>query len=242
FYFPALRTDWDAEDIRSTLRDGVEAGEGALSWPLSSHDDPHAAERFGGGEVGARRARAYFALFAGLPGIPFLYMGDELGLDNGELREGEFADPVTTRNEGQKGRDGSRTPMLWEPEKRYGFTTGQPWLPFGVNRHPEQSAAAQEDDPSSHLHAMRELLRVRRALPDLVGDAPVEWIGSGPVVGYRRGSTVVACNVSSERAEVDIEAAEIHLTTGIGASAEIGEGGMLVVPSDSTVYARVTVG
>ncbi|MFO7727926.1 MAG: hypothetical protein R6X11_06325, partial [Desulfonatronovibrio sp.] len=58
-------------------REGAEQGEvrqrsarSRLAWPLSSHDAPHAATRFGGGEVGARRALAYLTLLCALPG-PF---------------------------------------------------------------------------------------------------------------------------------------------------------------------------
>ncbi|MDX1659779.1 MAG: alpha-amylase family glycosyl hydrolase [Nitriliruptorales bacterium] len=242
FCFPALRTAWDPEDIRTTLTAAVDAGAGALSWPLSSHDDPRAATRFGGGESGARRARAYFALLAGLPGIPFLYMGDELGLDDGELAADEVADPVAVRNEGQTGRDGSRTPMIWEPGDGFGFTAGEPWLPFGRNRSDEQTVAAQRGDPTSHLEAMRALLRARRSLLDLAAGGSVEWIGGSSVVAYRRGDALVACNVGGAPAVLETGAAVdvLHLTTP-DETAQM-DGGTMTVPADTTVYAAVTPG
>ncbi|MDX1621639.1 MAG: alpha-amylase family glycosyl hydrolase, partial [Nitriliruptorales bacterium] len=242
FCFSALRTGWDATEIRATLQAGVAAGAGALSWPLSSHDDPRAATRFGGGESGAQRARAYFALLAGLPGIPFLYMGDELGLDDGELAADEVADPVAVRNEGQTGRDGSRTPMLWEPGDGFGFTNGSPWLPFGRNRSKEQTAASQEGEPTSHLEAMRKLFAVRQSLPDLLGDAPLDWVGRGAVVAFRRGDTVVACNVGEKDEVLDVgtPAEVVHVTLpGVAGRAD---GTTVEVPPDATVYARLTPG
>ena len=104
FFFPALHTTWDADAITRALHDGVAHGRGRFSWPLSSHDDARAASRFGGGSDGTERALAFFAFLSALPGIPFLYQGDELGLENGEVPPAASADPITVRNAGAPGR------------------------------------------------------------------------------------------------------------------------------------------
>jgi alpha-glucosidase len=197
FCFPALHTGWDADDVRATLQRSVEAGGHHFAWPLSSHDDPHAASRFGGGEVGARRALAYLTLLCGLPGVPFLYQGDELGLDDGDTDAHE--DPISVRNPGATGRDGSRTPVPWEPGPGFGFTSGEPWLPFGTNRTDAHTAAAQDGDPSSPLERTRALLRVRRQLSDLTGEVDATWPATAPdVVAVRRGTTSVLLHVASD--------------------------------------------
>jgi alpha-glucosidase len=230
FCFPALRTAWDAAEIRAMLEDAVAAGRGRLAWPLSSHDDPRAAERFGGGEVGAQRQLAYFTLLVALPGIPFLYQGDELGLDNGVVSHAE--DPIAVRNAGAQGRDGSRTPLPWDRSDHLGFTTGEPWLELGSNREPEQSASAQLEDPGSHLHRMRELLWTRRGLPDLRGDAPVEWLGDGPLVALRRGGTVVACNVGDDPVELPVTGHVRYVSTG---RPPVHADGVLTIDADTAV-------
>jgi alpha-glucosidase len=190
FCFAALHTTWDAGDIRETLRQNVEASGDALSWPLSSHDDRRAATRFGGGALGARRTLGYLTLLCGLPGNPFLYQGDELGLDDGAIDVAE--DPISVRNPGAVGRDPQRSPMLWEPGPGFGFTTGEPWLPFGTNRTDEQTAAAQAGDPRSSLSRTRTLLHTRRRLLPLVDGSPTTWLtGTGPVVAIVRGEDVV---------------------------------------------------
>ena len=187
FAFATLHTPWDVEQIRTTLGGLVEAGGGHFAWPLCSHDDPRAATRFGGGEVGARRARAYLTLLCGLPGVPFIYQGDELGLDDGTLADDSAQDPIAVRNPGAAGRDPVRTPMLWEPVDGFGFTTGTPWLPFGDNRRPEQAAAAQTGVPGSPLERTRDLLRARRELPALRHGTGWDWLTSaGPVIALRR--------------------------------------------------------
>jgi alpha-glucosidase len=235
FCFPALHTGWDAAEIRDMLEASVAAGRGRLAWPLSSHDDPRAAERFGGGELGARRQLAYFTLLAGLPGIPFLLQGDELGLDNGVVTHHE--DPVAVRNAGAEGRDGSRTPVPWDTSEHLGFTTGEPWLELGTNRTPEQSAAVQLEDPASHLQRVRELLRVRRALPDLLGDPPVEWFGAGTLVAYRRGRTVVGCNLGPGPVALPVTGQVRYASTGRPLTSEDGA---VTIPADTAVIVTET--
>jgi alpha-glucosidase len=192
FAFATIEPAWDAAEIRAQLLPYVETCEERLAWPLSSHDAPHAATRFGGGEVGARRALAYLTLLCGLPGVPFLYQGDELGLGDGVLPEGVAEDPIALRLEGVPGRDPARTPMLWEPGPGHGFTTGTPWLPFGANHDGRQSVAAQVADPTSPLERTRALLHARRALTALRGPSPARWLSDdGPVLMVERGEEVL---------------------------------------------------
>jgi alpha-glucosidase len=187
FYFPTLKTPWDADELGTMLHEATDAGGHRLAWPLGSHDDPRAATRFGGGELGARRAAAYLTFLTTLPGVAFLYQGDELGLDDGELAPGEATDPIAVRNPGATGRDGVRTPMLWAPGPGFGFTTGEPWLPFGRNRRDEHTVAAQRDVPGSWLERTRALLHARRELPALRSASPVTWLSDrGPVLAVRR--------------------------------------------------------
>ncbi|MTV25083.1 alpha-amylase [Nitriliruptoraceae bacterium ZYF776] len=240
FYFPALRTPWDVDALRGMLEVGVAEGGRRFAYPLSSHDDPHAASRFGGGEVGTRRSLAYATLLCGLPGVPFLYQGDELGLDDGEVEASHHSDPLAVRNPGAVGRDGSRTPMPWDRGDGFGFTTGEPWLPFGANRHDELTAAAQAGRPGSPLERTRALLATRRQLRDLRGDAPLRWLDAGPdVIAFTRGDVLVAVHVGRDGADADAEVsvdapdAELVHTSGDGASLRDGT---LTLPVDTAAY------
>jgi alpha-glucosidase len=241
FCFPALHTDWDAEDIGTTLRHATTAGGQHFAWPLSSHDDPHAASRFGGSDLGARRALAYLTLLAALPGVPFLYQGDELGLDDG-LTDAAH-DPISVRNPGAVGRDGCRTPVTWEPGEGFGFTTGTPWLPFGSNRSDARTAAAQEGVAGSPLERTRALLHVRRELPDLTGGLPATWLDlSGPLVGVRRGATTVVLHVAggagldgAHARSVDVGEVDLVYASADGARVEDGR---LHLPPDCTAIVR----
>lgn len=192
FSFDTLKVGWDADAIRETLRSYVQSSGDSVAWPLSSHDDPRAATRFGGGDLGARRALAYLTFLCGLPGVPFLYQGDELGLDDGILDPSIARDPVAVRNTGESGRDGVRTPMLWEPRPGFGFTHGEPWLPFGANHDNGRTAAAQASDPTSWLERTRALLAVRRQLGALTDGSATTWVtDDGPVIAVDRGGEVL---------------------------------------------------
>ena len=194
FGFVALRVGWDADQICGRLRPFVDSLGESVAWPLSSHDDSRAASRFGGGEVGARRALAYLTLLCGLPGAVFLFQGDELGLDDADLDAEVAQDPVALRIPGATGRDPYRSPMPWARGRHLGFTTGEPWLPLGHNRTPADTVEAQLADPDSHLERTRRLLATRRALPPLTDGSPLEWVlEDGPVIAVERGGEVLVC-------------------------------------------------
>ncbi|MDQ3708704.1 MAG: DUF3459 domain-containing protein, partial [Actinomycetota bacterium] len=136
-------------------------------------------------------------LLMGLPGTPFLFQGEELGLTNGVVPREQAQDPVARRTEAV-GRDGARTPLPWAPGPGWGFTDGpQTWLPM-EGRTEADTVAVQRADPSSMLHRYRALIALRDALPDLRRQ-PVEWVGEdGPVVAYRRGDVIVAANCGDQ--------------------------------------------
>lgn len=205
FCFPALRTPWDARAIATTLAGAVTASYGRFAWPMSSHDDPRAAERFGGGDLGAARALAYFTLLAALPGIPFLYQGDELGLDNARLDPAAFQDPGSRGRPVVWSRDAVRTPMPWDTSAERGFSTATSWLPIPDNHGAQRSVAAQVADPGSVLHRYRALINGRDAwLPDT---DDVTWLPvDDTLVGIRRGDVLVALNTGDEAAQVDLAA------------------------------------
>ena len=165
FNFTFLLEEWDAERIRaavdSTLASLGEVG-ATPTWVLENHDVTRLPTRYGGGEDGLRRARAAGLLLLALPGVAFLYQGQELGLEEVDLPDAVRQDPVFLRTRGaRKGRDGCRVPIPWEDgPPGFGFTTGEPWLPI-----PETwaalSVAAQSED--ARLDALALPLGARAA-------------------------------------------------------------------------------
>lgn len=133
------------------------------SWTFSNHDVVRAVSRMSGtlpGEpVSDDFAVALNAALISLPGTIFFYQGEELGLAEAPIEPDQRRDPV--------GRDGCRTPMVWDGSKvNAGFGAGSPWLPIPKN-HVEQAVAQQEKDPRSVLSRTRALLKWRQAQPAL---------------------------------------------------------------------------
>jgi alpha-glucosidase len=93
-----------------------------------------------------------------LPGMPFIYYGDELGMEDVPVPKEKVKDPFAAPD--GKGRDVVRTPMIWDSGKHAGFSDAEPWLPVGPN-YRKMSVAAQQDDEQSFLNLYRVLLRIR---------------------------------------------------------------------------------
>lgn len=214
FWFEPMHTEWDAAALRSVLADPHREAGANVGWVMSSHDDPRAPGRFGGGREGAERARGLFTMLSMMPGLPFLYMGDELGLSDGQVEPDRFIDPVVFRTGVvTDNRDGCRTPMPWEPgSPMFGFTSlDDGWLPHG-GRTDADTVAAQSADSDSPLAHMRRLLHTRRTwfASDLAGVGSVTF---GPideenpsVIWFDRGPLRCVLNTADTLAEVPVPA------------------------------------
>ena len=195
FNFLSLDARWDESDWRSLVRT-VGEGLGESAWPtwvLSNHDTPRHRTRFGGSE---RRARAAAVLLLSLRGSPFVYAGEELGLEDAEVGLAARVDPG--------GRDGCRAPIPWTREPPHGWPGGH-WLPFGPEPH-GRSVEAQEANASSMLHLYRLLLETRRASPAL-REGSLELLGApAGVLLFERAAEgdrrVIAVCFADEAAQV----------------------------------------
>ncbi len=237
FWFPTLHIGWDVERIRETLDAALSRAGERTSWPISSHDDPYAATRFGGGDRGRERALAYLTLTSCLPGSVFFQQGEELGLENAVLPSTSLSDPISTRNQGAEGRDGTRTPMTWEPGDGWGFTDGEPWLPFGINRRDEDTVAVQAKTPGSHLRRVRDLLHLRRELPRS-GDARMLSAGvPAGAVAARVGRTTCVLNAGEADVTMDLPGrdAAVRFRSDVGLVEDTARVAGITVPPDVAV-------
>ncbi len=132
FLFTPVELDWDPGALAAVLRRATAAvgGHPLFAWVLSSHDSRRAVTRYGGGAQGRERALLVHTLLFTLPGLPFLYQGEELGLEDGDVPPGAARDPIG-RVAGEHGssRDRARTPMPWCPGPEGGGEPGlEVWL------------------------------------------------------------------------------------------------------------------
>ena len=179
FAFELFHAPWDAAQIRAAIDQATAVGPKRVAWVLSNHDFKRLPDR-----VGDANVRAAALLLLTLPGMVFVYQGDEIGMTNGPGRE-----PPDDR----AGRDPYRHPMAWDDgEPNKGFTSGTPWLP--VTGAPDGAVAVQRADTGSLLHLYRDLIELRRSL-----DGPVEVVDAADgVLANRRGEHLIALNVGPE--------------------------------------------
>jgi maltose alpha-D-glucosyltransferase/alpha-amylase len=141
------------------------------------------------GNLSNRELALAYALFFTMPGVPFLYYGDEIGMRY----------LYVPTKEGGYTRTGSRTPMQWSKGKNLGFSTAEPdklYLPMDLSAD-APTVEEQRNDPNSLLNTVKSLLKLRRAEPDLQSTPNLEILYAEkerlPFV-YRRGNLVLAVN------------------------------------------------
>jgi alpha-glucosidase len=164
------------------------AADGWSCWAFSNHDVMRHATRWGAGE---KDRTAYLkvisALLMSMRGSVCLYQGEELGLGEAELKFEELQDPYGIRFWPEfKGRDGCRTPMVWDSgAANGGFSKAKPWLPVPAE-HLALAADKQQGDANSLLEHYRRFLAFRKNHPAL-SKGEMEFIDTqGDVVAFTR--------------------------------------------------------
>lgn len=157
FNFELIFINWAAKDIQlfiDKFQDGL-TGAQYPAYVLGNHDQPRIASR-----VGQANARLGAMLLLTLPGLSFIYNGDELGMENVPIAHESAHDPWEKRVPGL-GRDAERSPMQWSAKNYAGFSKTKPWLPIADNFR-SVNVAAESDDPDSMLVLYKKLVALRK--------------------------------------------------------------------------------
>jgi alpha-glucosidase len=170
YSFDLLGPVFSAAHIRAAVETFfAEPGQGWPAWALSNHDVMRVATRWGGEAATPAFRIMLLALLFSLPGVPFLYQGEELGLPQAELTQEQLRDPYGIAFwPDYPGRDGCRTPMPWDASPGAGFSEVPPWLPV-PDAHRALSVARQAGQAGSALDFCRRFLTWRRGQPALRG-------------------------------------------------------------------------
>lgn len=187
----------DATRIRATLRE-VQARypRGVIDTPfLTNHDQTRIATLLGNDD---RKLRSAAAILLTLPGTPFIYYGEELGMQNGPTSADES----------------KRTPMPWTSSG--GFSTATPWHPYAPGMT-TQNVAAQLDDPASLLSHYRNWIAARKRSVALSKGEITPLEGGSDVLAFVRESplerVLVVHNLSdavvTPRLPIDASAFEV---------------------------------
>lgn len=153
---------------------------GFLSNIIENHDEPRGVSRYiPEGECCPQSKKLLAALNFMLRGLPFIYQGQELGMENTVFTSIDEVDDISTQDEYQLAlkaglspaealkavskfsRDNARTPMQWSDEENAGFTAGTPWLKVNPN-YTEINVSSQQDDPDSVRSFYKKLIALRK--------------------------------------------------------------------------------
>lgn len=205
---------------------------GFLSNIIENHDEPRGVSHYiPEGDCCDKSKKMLAALNFMLRGIPFIYQGQELGMENLPVSSIDEVDDISARNEYQVAlnagltpeaaikaisaysRDNARTPMQWSDEKNAGFTTGTPWLKVNPN-YTIINAAAQTKDEDSVYSFYKKLIALRKnpAYRETIVYGALEplWQERHNLMAYyRKGSPtlLVVGNFQKEEQEVALPAA-----------------------------------
>lgn len=214
---------WSPENFKRNLAETYETLKEDGWWArfLSNHDKPRQVSLYGDdSRYWKESAKMLASYLHTLPGSPFVFQGEEIGMTNIKLPSIEDYNDIDTRNyyktmveEGASeeealrisqniSRDNARTPMQWDASVNGGFTQAEPWLAVNPN-YREINVEQQLQDEDSIFRFYQKLIRLRKENPILVyGDFRLVSEMEGPVIAYTRnldGQTWLAVhNFSTE--------------------------------------------
>ena len=136
-------------------------GKGYISLPLGNHDNARL-----GNKRTDKELEIIYAFGFTMPGVPFLYYGNEIGMRQLPKDWPQVEGAYQPRN-------GARTPMQWSSDKNLGFSSGDAanlYLPVDPAAD-APNVAAQEKNPNSLLNKTRRLIALRHSEPALANYA-----------------------------------------------------------------------
>lgn len=177
----------DAQRVARILHRFQELGANSwATWAVSNHDVVRHGSRW---SMDCRGLRLIAALLMCLRGTVCIYQGEELGLTEAEIAYDDLRDPYGIAFWPKyRGRDGCRTPMVWERGQPNGdFSEANPWLPV-PEEHLKLAVSEQENRLDSMLNHYRGLVRLRKSRPALLTGDIADIRIEGGAVSFTRSS------------------------------------------------------
>lgn len=179
---------WDMlrfKDIQTKWYEGLK-GRGTNSQFLNNHDHTRQVTRYGNDTTYRKESAKLLAtMIHTLPGIPYIYQGEEIGMTGVRFESIEDYKDIAMKNKYQEeiakgrdpeevfesllllSRDNSRTPMQWNSSDHAGFTTGEPWMKVNPN-YKEINVEEALADPDSIFYFYKKLIELRKNNPVMV--------------------------------------------------------------------------
>ncbi len=190
-------------------------GKGLICIPSGNHDMDRLARTLDADEM-----KIAFAFLLSVPGAPFIYYGDEIGM--------RYVEDLTSV-EGGYNRTGSRSPMQWDDTVNAGFSAAAAeklYIPLDsdINR---PNAKAQCEDPDSIYSEVKRLIALRLNNPALQSCPSIEFLSEDYPLVYRRAcdtqTITVIINPRDMAADVENVSGKLIYTVGGKAVLENGK-------------------
>ncbi len=181
-------------------------GKGLICIPSGNHDMDRLARRLEPEEM-----KIAFAFLLSVPGAPFIYYGDEIGM--------RYVENLISV-EGGYGRTGSRSPMQWDKTTNAGFSSApKEKLYIKQDDSPDRpDALSQMNDENSLRSEVKRLITVRMANKALQSNASIEFISDGYPLVYKRScdeqEIMVVINPADKPCDVSCGGREIIYSVG----------------------------
>jgi alpha-glucosidase len=160
------------------------------SYAFGNHDKRRVVTR-----LGEPAARSAALMELTLPGMAFIYYGEEIGMHDVHIPPSQIHDPQGRHNPSYS-RDPARTPMQWSAKRHAGFSTGpRTWLPVASD-YTKHNVEAERHDPHSFFSLYYRLTHLRAEFSALrYGRIQVLELGHPDVLGYVRSDAKQHCVV-----------------------------------------------
>lgn len=236
------RNDWTVKQLKTTIFNAQKKITQVNGWSanvLENHDQPRVLSKLikNPQEQTPVAAKALAVMYYFLPGTPFIYQGQELGMKNFErkkisdfndvsslnnykmaIKEG-FSEEAALKIINAKSRDNARTPMQWTNETFAGFSKVQPWLEMGNDRK-NINVAFEDADKASVLNCYRSLSHIRniQKVSNILSNGTLhEYTAPENIIAYYRElgneRLTIIVNLSSKNTELIVPNEKIIFNT-----------------------------
>ena len=231
--FFSSRGKGDISEFAAKYKESYEkAGEkGLICIPSGNHDMDRLARNIHGDEL-----KIAFAFLLSMPGAPFIYYGDEIGM--------RYVENLVSV-EGGYGRTGSRSPMQWDDGVNSGFSTAASeklYIPIDPAAD-RPTVQAQISDENSLYNEIKRLIRIRRKHLALLSRGEIEFVyaekNEYPLAYVRSAGNekiLVVINPAAREAAFSGDFSAAECIYSFGTTAKIGEGKVLAAPMSAGFY------
>jgi alpha-glucosidase len=157
-------TDYSAKPYRDKIMETEKLFQ-SVAWPsyvLGNHDSSRFPTKFKNKKNKDKMVQVLATMLLTLRGTPFVYYGEELGMEDVEVPFEKMVDPEGINFWPKaKGRDPERTPMQWDDGYNASFSESEPWLPLS-KKYKENNVKNQQNNPDSMLNYYKQVIQLRK--------------------------------------------------------------------------------